>query len=201
MKFIDPNGHLYVGRYLDDGYSRDYYLAKLPTPSAQSTRARKSSPDPDYADNRRISYTQGQVITLVGSGFKSADAMLTMKGINQYTPPPQSTSAPASATTITTTTTTTSTSSAYTYDEATAWGVVEIFGLVTAGAAYVTVLAAPALPESGPIFGTALAITVYGTVATVSAEEYVREAGPNAKPLGALLHGIFGIFCQYTGGC
>ncbi len=45
MKFIDPNGHLYVGRYLDDGYSRDYYLAKLPAPSAQPTPSCTSSPD------------------------------------------------------------------------------------------------------------------------------------------------------------
>src|SRR3989442_4562369 len=101
MKFTDPNGHLYVGRYLDDGYSRDYYLAKLPAPTSQSTRARKSPPDlyltqggndqyatttsssSDYADNRRISYTQGPVITAAGSGVRSADVTLASKGINQ----------------------------------------------------------------------------------------------------------------------
>jgi len=77
MKFIDPNGHLYVGRYLDDGYSRDYYLAKLPAPKSQPTPSCTSSPDVCLSRGGNSQYTPMPV-----SG--SPDRFLTNLGINQY---------------------------------------------------------------------------------------------------------------------
>ena len=94
MKFIDPNGHLYVGRYLDDGYSRDYYLAKLPAPTSQSSPSCTSSPDVCLTRGGNSQYTSMPVTG-------SPDRFLTNWGNNQYTPlsqpPPSSTTTSATA--------------------------------------------------------------------------------------------------------
>src|SRR5207249_3224110 len=99
MKFIDPNGHLYVGRYLDDGYSLGYYLAKLPAPKSQPTSSCTSSPDVCLTRGGNSQYTPMPV-----SG--SPDRFLTNWGNNQYTPQSQP---PLASTSTTATTTTTST--------------------------------------------------------------------------------------------
>jgi len=182
MKFIDPNGHLYVGRYLDDGYSRDYYLAKLPAPSAQSTPSCTSSPDVCLTRGGNSQYTPIPV-----SG--SPDRFLTIWGNNQYTPlsqPPPASSAISSF----------SAPSQGTPDviapvlkittrEEGALAVVVLLG-VLGGAAYLGSYAAPLVPFVGkPLSGT-LAGAGTGLVSgSVNAGIYVYNYGPNATPEGA----------------